>query len=1798
MLDPRSLPGYEFQEAIYEGADSLIYRARRASDQCLVIIKTGNARHLLPEFRARLRREYSIGSSLPSDIAPYLDLVETAQGPALVMKDTGGVPLSQWLPDSLKKLLEGTLRIALGLDIIHETGIVHRDIKPQNIILDPRTLHPAIIDYGIASRLVSRNDAALQAERLEGTLLYMAPEQTGRTNRRVDHRSDLYSLGATFYELITGQPPYPLKDSLQLIHAHLASTPAPIQKDRNGNFVPAIVNDIVQKLMSRDPDARYQTAMGLAQDLKKCLQLLEGKNQIPPFETGQLDFPRGLTIPQKLYGRQRELQQIHSALENSPTLVLVTGPSGSGKSSLIQELRRNVAERNGFFLPGKFEPDKKDIPYYAISQGLSLIAESLLSLDNASVQTWKNTMLQKLRGNGQALLELVPALSQLLGPQPELQELAPEEERVRFRLTILGFLSAFDEMPLVFVLDDLQWADLASLDLIQDLLLDSGSNLSILGTYRDNEVNDLHPLTRAMESYRQHGISTETIQLQPLGPRDLRMLLMDTLRMDPADSMAETVNQLADALYKKSEGNPFIARQYLESSYNRGWIRQDRSNGQWHIEMARIRTDGLTASAAELLAARIEDLDELKSTLEAAACLGSRFDLTLLSGILEQDVLHTARQLQELSARDLIYPLNESYKYVSEDSTRESIAKVAYGFSHDRVHEAVLNQIPSRKFEELNLQTARLIVRESDFQQIEEKIGTIVAHYNRGRNLVQDDEEKLQIARLNVQAGRRERKSSAYDEAIIHFGIARDTLHQRSAAIPADLRMEILRNLGECEYLNGRKVVAQEFFDQILKDSRSQLDKLKVYEFKIALLSSDGHQQEAVSLGIQALKKAGHAISPLKDAQRDSLIKSSIKDARKIPELVRKKRKKEPDAQSRLIARIFSQTITPAFLTRSDRLPSLVFALLDWSEKKGPFPETAVALVVLGTLSCEHLRNYEQGQNMGRMAQDLVERFNARELRGRVNYYYLSSIHSWSESIQSRLPLYERAYDQCLESGDLPFAALCVFEMLSQRLLYCNESLDDLDRLYEKYDAAIGRTGQSSIQELFGLVRQALHSLKGASRQKDRLRGDFFDEKKAQSGWQNTGASRSLFYLELYRRWLSTLFFQESREPGKISGSEAPLSHYDALFRDYLTFIQRMILDKKSGVPPELKPLLEKMENLEQSCADNFALFRAHLQAESAWQEQRIPDAMTAFDRACQRSRKSGPVLLAGFMQERTAHFYLELRKPVFASIYAKRALDFYRRLKSHAQIEQTERLLDEIRLLHEELAREMSFDAESLDTLTESAARDVALLDPSSGRSIQSDVTSGESGSELDLESVMRTAAIVSSEIELDQLLRKLMHSLIESAGARKVVLLEKSSDDYLIRAMQDGDQEPLVGELRKADPQQDIPESILRYTDRTLKSTVLDNASQEGSFTEDPYIQARNVSSALCIPILLKGEVSSLMYLEHSTTRGAFSPHRVRVLNLLGAQIATSLENARLYEDVKEALQQEQKARKSEERINTVIRRFVPDEFLKILGVESFSEIKLGENIEREMTVLFSDIRAFTSLSESMTPEDTFRFINSYLSRIGPLVRESGGFIDKYIGDAVMALFEKPDQAIRAARAMMLELASYNDHRKLSGYDPVRIGIGVHTGVLRLGIIGEEGRIEGTVIGDTVNTASRLESLNPGYGTSIIVSDATRSFMKDSSLFHFRALDRVRVKGKSRDLWIYELQLNPASEANRELYDRALQAYQDASLSEAREHFLKLKAECPDDPVIQFYLDRIHRLEEHGIPENWEGIENLTKK
>ncbi|MCB1171253.1 MAG: serine/threonine-protein kinase PknK, partial [Leptospiraceae bacterium] len=1259
MLESLSLPGYEIGEVMHDG----MTRAVRQSDLKSVLLKTVPEKSR-PETPARLRREFEIARSLPLEIAPYLDLLEGNRWPILVLEDRSFVTLDDWNWASLKDFLIVASRLAIALDTVHESGLVHRDIHPGSILVDAENRNIAIIDYGISSLYSGRSGSVSPGSQIEGTLLYMAPEQTGRTNRHIDHRSDIYSLGATLYKALGGDPPYDLNDALQLINAHLTRTPERLKKDRNGGFVPDILNEILLRLMARDQEDRYQTAMGLAMDLRKCLDRLEGNNQIPLFSVGEGDFPRGLTIPQKLYGRQRELKQLRDCLEDSARtpLVLVTGQSGSGKSSLVQEFRRTVSEKQGYFLSGKFEPDKKDIPYYGIARCIAELVEILLARDSGQA---KEKILPRLRGNGQVLVNTVPSLEKLLGPQPEPAELAPEEERTRFRLTLLAFLGSFADSPLVFFLDDLQWADLASLDLIQDLLEYREYSLNILGTYREEEVNELHPLSRAKESYQLAGISSQVIHLKPLGPRDLKLMLLDTFRIGAEDDDAAGVADLADLLYKKSEGNPFVARQYLESLYEKQLIRQDRDSGSWRFDLARIRTDGLSSSAAELLAARIASLPDCQEVLTAAACLGNRFSLASLAALAGQDILFTLKQLQTIAGADIIYPLSENYKYISTESSRRDMEDVEFAFSHDRIHEAVLAQILPSRLEQLNLDAARLILDRSDYQQIQERIGSIVSHYNQGRNLVWEDDEKLKIAELNLKAGLKERRSSAIDEAIIHFGIALDTLHQRKAAIPRDLQMELLRNLGEAEYLRGRKIVAQEYFDKVLKQSRDLLEKLKVFDFKIALLASAGQHSEAVGVGLQALKSAGFKIRSYSKSQEKKLLQSWTKPALKFVDLQRKRRKKKaPAPEKSSLARILAQTITPAFLLDSGYLPSLLDTLLELSRKDGPFPETSVGMVLLGAL----LGPGADGRKIGDQALDLAERYNAVELRGRVHYYYLSAIHPWNQPWESGIPRYRRAADYCLEAGDLPFAALSLLEFLSRQVLLCR-NLPDLE-IVPRYEQEIVRTGQEDSIELYWLLRQVAQNFQAGGKNKTRLQGDFFDEDKHAKNWKG----RKSFYLSLYKHWLAYVFFPDVSALPPLVGSENwPRAHIDTILYEYLRIALPFMTGAGRYSESACDELLSRLAELEKDAPPDFAFMRHHLQAEKRWKLGQVQEAMTAFDLACEAPQQP---LFAGIIHERTAQFYLWMEKPRFARIYAEKARSIYSTMQSHTQIQQAERLL------------------------------------------------------------------------------------------------------------------------------------------------------------------------------------------------------------------------------------------------------------------------------------------------------------------------------------------------------------------------------------------------------------------------------------------------------------------------------------------------------------------------------------------
>ncbi|HEY1014574.1 MAG TPA: AAA family ATPase, partial [Herpetosiphonaceae bacterium] len=638
-----TLANYTVGGSIYESANSLIYRGRRAEDGLPVVLKLLKDPYPAPEQIARMSREYEIvrrltdGGDLPGVIRA-LALEADHQRPVIVFEDVGGQSLAQQGMAGkleLADLLRLAITVADTIGQIHQRQVIHKDINPSNIIYNPASGAVQIIDFGISTLLSRENPSLRSPNVLEGTLAYLSPEQTGRMNRAIDYRTDLYSLGATLYELLTGERPFEETDPLELVHAHLALQPEPPAQRRPG--IPQAVSEIVLRLMAKNAEDRYQSAQGLKADLERCLAQLEREGRIDSFALGADDRSDRFQISQKLYGRERELDSLLDAFERVAAaegegdpgrseLLLVAGYPGIGKSALVQELYRPITRRHGYFTAGKFDQFQRNIPYSALIQALRALVRQLLTEREDQIATWRETLQAALGVNGQVIVDVIPDVALIIGPQPPLPELAPTEAQNRFNLVFQQLIQAFagPTHPLVMFLDDLQWADGASLRLLESLVLATASHhLLLIGAYRDNEVGEAHPLMLSLKAIREAGAAPGQISLGPLRQEDAEALLADSLPSSP-----EAIGELARLTLAKTDGNPFFLTEFLKSLYQEQLLRFDHRDGRWQWNVRDIQRHAITDNVVELMARKISQLpDETQGALHLAAAIGNQFGL-------------------------------------------------------------------------------------------------------------------------------------------------------------------------------------------------------------------------------------------------------------------------------------------------------------------------------------------------------------------------------------------------------------------------------------------------------------------------------------------------------------------------------------------------------------------------------------------------------------------------------------------------------------------------------------------------------------------------------------------------------------------------------------------------------------------------------------------------------------------------------------------------------------------------------------------------------------------------------------------------------------------------------------------------------------------------------------------------------------------------------------------------------------------------------------------------------------------
>ncbi|SKB15789.1 Adenylate/guanylate cyclase with GAF sensor(S) [Planktothrix sp. PCC 11201] len=1752
-----NLPDVTIISQIYESANSLVYKAIREEDNQPIILKVLKENYPTPTELARYRTEYEITQSLnlPGVIKAY-NLQKYQNTLVMFLEDFGGKSLKLWTekhPLTLKEFLQISLSIAETLGHIHAKNIIHKDINPSNIIFNPTTGQVKIIDFGISTKLTQENTTLKNPNVLEGTLSYLSPEQTGRMNCSLDYRTDFYSLGVTFYELLTHQLPFETTDVLELVHCHIAKQP--LNPSKINSDIPQVVADMVMKLMAKTAEERYQSAFGIKSDLEQCLNQLQDSGTISNFVLADQDISDKFQLPQKLYGRDREIEQLLSAFErviSHSEMILIAGYSGVGKTALVQEIYKPITKKQGYFISGKFDQYQRNIPYSAVVSAFQFLVKQLLTESEAELTQWREKLLIALGVNGQVIIEVIPEIELIIGKQPPVARLDANQSQNRFNLVFQNFIQVFTqpEHPLVLFIDDLQWADGASLKLIQVLMRVNSSGLFFIGAYRDQEVTSIDPLMLTLDKITQQGIVINHIYLSALDESNTVKFITDLINFDQ-----ESVRELANLVHLKTGGNPFFMNEFLKSLYMEGLLSFDYQHLKWKWDLERIKSRDFTDNVVEFMMEKIKSLPEsTQDLLTLSACIGNQFDLEILALITQKEIETIIVDLYIAVAENLVTPVGNmidielvlAKKQFSLKSREiQEIKSPAYQFNHDRIQQAAYGLIEDSQKYYFHQKIGQLILKNTTLDRQYEKIFDIVNQLNFSIPLISDLLEKQELAELNLIAAKKAKLSAAYQPALNYLQTGIKLLTTDSWETQYNLTLSLYEEAAEIAYLNTDFTLMETWIEMVISHAKTVLDKVKVYEIKIMGYNAQGKFKEAITIGLEVLNLLGIRL-PKNPGNFDilwGLLRTKLSlGFRPINSLIDLPVMTNSSAQAAM--RILSKISSTTYMFAPLMLPLVVFEQVNLSIKWGNTSESPFsAYSGYGTILCGIFGDINAGYQFGQLAIALVSKLNAKDVKCRTEFTVNNFIIHWKEPVKNILTSLQNAYLIGLETGDLEFASYATYAYICCAFL-SGFALPQLELEVATYTQAVRQLRQDRSADLNCILHQAILNLMELSETPHNLIGQSFDEQIAIPIFHDRNDRNAIFFLYFFKFVLCFLFGEIDQA---IINSKIIQNYNDgaiallkiAQFHFYDSLVCLGCHQSKSAFKQNYLRIKNNQKKLKK-WADYAPQNNLHkyllVEAELCRVLGKDYLAMGYYDQAISLAKENEYIHEVAIAHELAAKFYLSRGKEIIAKAYMQEARYYYQIWGATAKVKQLQTKYPD------------------LLTVTQ---RDI----PSS------QITTTGSSSNLDIATVLKASQAISSEIELEQLLSRLMKILIENAGAQRGYLILSNQGKLFIEATGTIDSKQVT--VLQSIPVEnflEISQAVVNYVARTQESVVLNHATQNSQFKNDSYIENYQPKSILCVPLINQGQLISIVYLENNLTTGAFTTERQELLNLLSAQVAISVENAQLYKNMAQ--------------LNRAYEKFVPSQFLQFLEKSSIVDVKLGDNVQLEMSVLFSDIRDFTTLSESMTPEENFKFINSYLSQMEPAIVENHGFIDKYIGDAIMALFSgDADHALKAGISMLKRLDKYNIGRLQNNDPQLKIGIGINTGSLMLGTVGGQNRMDGTVISDAVNLASRVEGLTKNYQVSLLITQQTYSRLKNPLDYCIRTIDVVKVKGKSEAVTVYEVfdgdspDVKDGKLVTLPLFTEALDLYSQGKLAEAGQLFAECWHQNQGDLVAKIY-------------------------
>jgi PAS domain S-box-containing protein len=1496
----------------WKDGERAVYRGwQKDSDGRLVAVLAVRPEHPHPAIIDRLANEYEWKDELDSAWAVRpLGLLHEGGRTVLLLEDPGGEPLTNLIGAPME--VESFLRLAIGIaeavGELHQRGLVHKDIKPQNIVVDPTRSAVRLTGFGIASRLRRERQAIQPPETIAGTLAYMAPEQTGWMNRSIDSRSDLYALGVTLYEMLTGSLPFAASDPMEWVHCHIARKPPPPADRVEG--IPSVLSMIIVKLLSKTAEDRYQTAGGLVRDLRRCLAEFRDRGQIEEFPLGQYDTSDRLTIPERLYGREREIKTLLASFDrivNSgvPELVLVSGYSGIGKSSVVNELHKVLVPPRALFASGKFDQYKRDIPYSTLAQALQGLIRSLLAKGDGELAVWRAAFREALGNNGQLIVDFVPELNLIIGDQPPVPELNPRDAQHRFQRVFRRFIGVFAQQahPLALFLDDLQWLDVATLDLIEHLLTRSElKHLMLIGAYRDNEVDASHPLMRKLEAIRRTGARVQQIQLGPLGPDHLRELITDAIRCEPA-----SVSPLANLVHEKTVGNPFFAIQFLHTLADEGLLTFDVDAGRWSWDIERLRAKGYTDNVVDLMVGMVARRpEETQQALQQFSCLGAVADTNTLAIVFETspDQVHLA--LRDALRQELVERRGDTYHFI-----------------HDRVQEAAYSMIPEALLAGVHLRIARLLSQRIPPEQREEAIFEIVGQFNRGAASITSREEREEVALLNLLAGKRAKASTAYASALSYLKTGMDLLSEEAGERRQELAFELEQHRADCELWMGALPSAEERLEALALRAADTVQRAAVASRRVDLHTLLGASDCAVEIALEYLRNVGidwTAHPTEMEARREyERIWLCLGD-REIEDLINLPLMRDPESLATMD--VLTVLGAPTLYTDGNANALTRCRAVNLSLDHGNSDASPPHYVAVGLLAGDRFGDYDAGYRLGKLACDLTEERGLKRFGGKT-YLVFTLLVPWTRPVRESIETAKRSFQMANEQGDPTYAAYACRALCSS-LLASGERLDQVAREAEHGLMFSRKVGFEFVANMISAPLALVRMLRGETANF----GSFDRSDFSERAFQERMTGKPMFALPeafYWTRKLQARFFagdyrsaiDAAEKAGRWFATSTALRSFLLELAEYHFYaaLSRAACCQPAGPDPyathqaALAAHHAQLRAWEVNCPTNFEDSAALVGAEIARIEGRVLDAECLYEQAISSARSNGFVHNEAIAYELAARFYASRGFEQFARTYLTSARNGYLRWGAVGKVQQLDQIYPHLR--------------------DESAT-------------LAATGTIGAPVEHLDLTTIIKVSQAVSSEIVPEKLIDTLMRTAIEQAGAeRGLLILVRGATPRIAAEATTGNDVVVVHLCDEAATQTVIPDSVLHYVLHSRESIILDDAAAQPAYAADPYIRDRRARSVLCLPLINQGKLIGVLYLENNLTPNVFMPSRMAALKLLASQAAISLVNSQLYGDLQK---QEAKVRRLVDAniIGIIIWDFegriieANDTFLRMLGFD----------------------------------------------------------------------------------------------------------------------------------------------------------------------------------------------------------------------------------------------------------------------